>query len=191
MQKHSRVPRKPRRDAGTVLTASPAVDSTGKPLLPSRARSNAIAKRPLATLPDAERSKIAQEVLERYIHGEQVQDMAADYKTSDVTIYALLLREHEGAWADIQKARALARLERHTRDLAEAPDPLSLARARELVRSAQWELERLLHRLYGQKQEVSVTVNTDLGERLRRARERVVDAEHCSIPALPSSEVEK
>jgi hypothetical protein len=36
-----------------------------------------------------------------------------------------------------------------------ASDPLSLARARESLRSAQWELERLFSRLYGQKQEVT------------------------------------
>jgi hypothetical protein len=39
--------------------------------------------------------------------------------------------------------------------LREAKDGLELARARELVRSAQWQLERVLSRIYGQKQEVA------------------------------------
>ena len=186
LMKHARMPRKAKRvDAGIVLTKAPELDETGKPKLPERTRSSGIGKRPLATLPDAERAEIARTVLERYIHGEQVSSIAGDYQTSDVTIYALLLREHEGAWADIQKARALARLERETKNLEVAGDPLSLARARELVRAAQWELERLLNRLYGQKQEMTVTVNTDLGDRLRRARERVIDATIAPQQAIP------
>jgi hypothetical protein len=76
--------------------------------------------------------------------------MASEYETSDVTLYALLLREHESDWKDIQEARALARLERSQNALRTAPDALSLARTREEVRSAQWELERLCRRLYGE-----------------------------------------
>lgn len=143
-----------------------------------------VAQRPLHQVAEAERKEIAQQVLDRYINGEQVASIAPDYKVSDVTIYALLLREHQDAWKDIQIARALARLEKaqdemdryqsmltenreqtksESGEIEKTPlDALSLARVRELIRlaevrikSAQWELERLLHRLYGQKQEVT------------------------------------
>lgn len=113
-----------------------------------------LAKRPLHQLTEAERATIAHTVLDRYINGEQVANIAPTFGVSDVTIYALLLREHEAAWKDIQTARALARLERAQDALRLATDALSLARERELVRSAQWELERLLARLYSPKQEV-------------------------------------
>ena len=118
-------------------------------------------KRPLKSLPAERRAEIAQEVLSRYIQGEQIAEMAPEYETSDVTIYALLLKDHQSEWVDIQTARALARYERHQQELVTAPDPLSLARARELVRSAQWELERLLNRLYGAKQEVTHTIKPE------------------------------
>jgi hypothetical protein len=72
-------------------------------------------------------------------------------------------------------------------ELEEAPDALSLARAREKVRSAQWELERLLRRLYGQDREINVNVNLDLGDRLRRARERVIDVSTPQKEALSAS----
>lgn len=109
-----------------------------------------VAKRPLGNLPAERRAEIADQVLARYMKGEQVANMAAEYETSDVTIYALLLREHQEDWVAIQRARALARLERAQDKIETAADALSLARAREAVRSAQWELERLLKRLYGQ-----------------------------------------
>ena len=118
-------------------------------------RQYSVAKRPLHQVPAEERAKIAATVLDRYINGEQVANIAPEYGVSDVTIYALLLREHQDAWKDIQTARALARLEKAQDDLETANDALSLARARERVRSAQWELERLMRRIYGQNQEVS------------------------------------
>lgn len=117
--------------------------------------SPAYAKRPVKDLPEAARAAIATEVLSRYLHGELVADMAVEFETSDVTLYALLLRDHEEVWKDAQIARALARLERNQTGLDLADNPLNLARAREQIRSAQWELERLLSRLYGQKQEVT------------------------------------
>lgn len=135
-----------------------------------------LAKNPLKDLPAGRRDEIATNVIARYLHGEQVAAMASEFDTSDVTLYALLLRDHEEEWKDAQTARALARLERENQRLEEAPDPLSLARARELVRSAQWELERLLNRIFGQKHEVT-HIQADLGERLRRARERVIEGE--------------
>lgn len=117
---------------------------------------NKLALRPLRHIPDAERAQIALTVLDRYIAGEQVANIAPEYNTSDVTIYALLLREHQDAWKDIQTARALARLEKAQDKLDDVTlDALSLARTREQVRSAQWELERLLKRLYSTSSEVT------------------------------------
>lgn len=144
-----------------------------KPRLAAKALT--VAKSPLKDMTPERRLEIANSVLERYMHGAQIAEIAKEYQTSDVTIYALLLREHEQDWADVQRARALARLESGMKSLEDAPDALSLGRARELVKSAQWELERLLDRLYGQKSHVTIESVGDLGDRLRRARERTID----------------
>jgi hypothetical protein len=105
--------------------------------------------------------------LHRYINGEQVAAIAPEYGVSDVTIYALLLREHQDTWKEVQRARALARLEREQHKAETAPDALSLARAREGIRSAQWELERLLRRLYGQDAQVMATQPVQININLR------------------------
>lgn len=136
-----------------------------------------VVKNPLSKLSIERRQEIATEVLDSYIQGAQIADIAHKYETSDVTIYALLLREHEQDWADIQRARALARFATSLHEIAVAPDALSLGRARELHKSAQWELERLLDRLYGQKNHVTIETVGDLGDKLRRARERTIDGE--------------
>lgn len=141
-------------------------DPTGTPKagLVKATKDLTVAKKPLGNIPAERRAEIANEVLAGYLEGKQVVDMAQKYQTSDVTIYALLLREYEDDWKDIQKARALARLERCQDILERAPDALSLARARESVRSAQWELERLLRRLYGDTPVAAVQVNINLND---------------------------
>lgn len=139
------------------------------------ATTRSLAKSPLGNLPAERREEVCNEVLAKYMDGQQVAAMAKDYGVSDVTIYALLLRERAEDWRDIQQARALARLERAQQEMRDATDMLSLARARELVRSAQFELERLLARFYSAKQELTVTHRHDLADRIQQAEARIID----------------
>lgn len=160
-----------------------------------------LAKRPLHQLTEAERATIAHAVLDRYINGEQVADIAPSFDVSDVTIYALLLREHQDAWKDIQTARALARLERAQDALATlsdrldsaetAFDALSLARIREQtkllevkVKSAQWELERLLKRLYATAQEITGAGGGVLQVEIVRYGAQTIEGEAQEVKAL-------
>jgi hypothetical protein len=128
-----------------------------------------VAKRPLANLPAERRNEIASILLAGYNEGRQVAEMAPEFGISDVTAYALLLRDHEDAWKDAQRARALARLDRAQNQLKTAPDALSLARAREEVRAAQWELERLMRRIYGQDAPQALANAVQININLRRA----------------------
>src|SRR5262249_13123506 len=89
------------------------------------------------------------EILARYMAGEQIADMAPGYGYSDVSLYALLLREHEETWKHVQAARAIARMERSLIAIDKATDLIGLAREREKLKSSMWELERGLRRVYG------------------------------------------
>jgi len=61
-------------------------------------------------------------------------------------------------------------------EIEAAGDDLNLARAREiLLRRREWRAERDFPHRWGQHTQVTVSQG-DLGERLRRARERVIDA---------------
>ena len=160
-----------------------------------------VALRPLRHISETERAQIAATVLDRYIAGEQVANIAPEYNTSDVTIYALLLREHQDAWKDIQTARALARLERAQDALATlsdrlgtetAFDALSLARIREQtkllevkVKSAQWELERLLKRLYATAQEITGADGGVLQVEIVRYGTQTIEGEAQEVKAMP------
>src|SRR5262244_3944444 len=66
-------------------------------------------KVPLAGLPATERARIADEILQRYIAGEQIANIAQEYGYSAVTLYNLLWKEREEPWCNAQASRALAR----------------------------------------------------------------------------------
>lgn len=102
-------------------------------------------------------------VLERYLSDEKTSEIALSYGISRSRLHQWLLEHAEDSWRKAQVARAITGLENAKDMLQEASDPLELARARELLRSSQWELERLFSRLFGQKQEVNVTGQITIG----------------------------
>jgi hypothetical protein len=98
------------------------------------------------------------DIITRYLSDEKTKDIAASYGVDRSALNYFLLRACEADWKDAQSARAITQLEQAKEELEAAADAFTLARARERLRSAQWDLERLLSRLFGQKQEVSHTV---------------------------------
>lgn len=127
-----------------------------------------------------DRAERLQTVLERVLNDERTADIAKDLGLSRSALNMALLRYAEDDWRAAQVARALTRVERakderETLDVTQPGAALILARARDDEKAAQWELERLLSRLFGQKQELHVTTDGDWGERLRQAKARIGD----------------
>ena len=97
-------------------------------------------------------------VLERYLTEETTSQIAHSYGTSRKTLVRWLVDQRPKEWKQVQIIRALCRKESADEDMEGASDALSLARAREMLKSGQWDLERLDSTNYGQKQEVSLSV---------------------------------
>jgi hypothetical protein len=124
-------------------------------------------KTPLANL---DRKAFIAEALNRYEQGELMVDIALSIGLKGAEqIYRLLIAEVPDEWKSYQAARALRRLEDATRQLENAPDALSLARAREQTKAAQWELERLLRRIYGQDVPANLAQAVQININLRGA----------------------
>lgn len=119
------------------------------------------------------------DILLRYLSDESTEVIAASYSVTRQALGQFLLRHAEEDWKEAQVARAIARKEKAEDAIESADDPLKLAKARELLKAAQWDLERVCRRIYGQDHNLNLNVNiVDLGDRLRRARERVtIDAQ--------------
>ena len=108
-------------------------------------------------------------ILARY-HQEPISQIAKSLGVSDVAIYLHVLKHNPEGWKDHQAAKALHELEQADRTLQEAPDALSLGRGREALRSAQWKLERVLKRIYGQDTVPTSSVPVQITINLRSAQ---------------------
>ena len=113
------------------------------------------------------------QVLERYLSEETTSQIAQSYGLSRKTLTAWLRDKCPEQWRRVQIIRALDRKEIGEEGLEVAPDALSLARARELVRSAQWELGAL-DKDYQPHIHQTIDITSNLGDKLRAA-ERVIE----------------
>lgn len=122
-------------------------------------------KHPIATLSDADRLAILDDVLQRYADGEEIRDIAPDYAVSYVMIYSYLLAERSEEFKRLQVSRAMIGFEKAATDrdmYAEqartSADQFALNKANSMLKYAetaekrnQWLLERCLSRIYGQE----------------------------------------
>jgi hypothetical protein len=117
-------------------------------------------------------------ILQRYLSDESTKDIAASYGVTRQALGKYLLAVAESEWREAQVARAIARKESAEDNLdaieskiegadKEERDRLALrvSLARERLKSAQWDLERVCRRIYGQDVtpdqlgRVSITLN--------------------------------
>lgn len=117
-------------------------------------------------------------ILQRYLSDESTKDIAASYGVTRQALGKYLLAVAETEWREAQVARAIARKESAEDNLdaiegqiqgadKEERDRLTLrvSLARERLKSAQWDLERVCRRIYGQDVtpdqlgRVSITLN--------------------------------
>ena len=133
------------------------------------------------------------EVLERYLTESTTSQIAASYGVSRKTLVRWLVEQAPNDWKQVQVVRALCRKENADEEIEVACDALSLARAREMLRSGQWDLERLDPANYSPQQRVEITM-PQLGpalqelEERRAARQAVSSTVSCAaaLPVLPS-----
>jgi len=123
----------------------------------------------LSQMPAEQRSAILSDSIARYGRGESVYAIAAELGIEHTTLYRHLVKHHEQDWISAKKSRALAEIEEGEEELKNAADPLALTRARERIRAAQWQLERLYRKVYGQDQPATHSAPVQININLRGA----------------------
>jgi predicted transcriptional regulator len=116
-------------------------------------------------------------ILARYLSDESTKDIAKCYGVTRQALGQYLLKHAESEWKEAQVARAIARKEQAEDDMEsiglriEGADRdererlnLTLSLARERLKAAQWDLERVCRRIYGQDspttaQAVQININ--------------------------------
>jgi predicted DNA-binding protein YlxM (UPF0122 family) len=102
-------------------------------------------------------------ILARYLSDESTKEIAKCYGVTRQALGQYLLKHVETEWKEAQVARAIARKEQAEDDMEsiglriEGADKderdrltLTLSLARERLKAAQWDLERVCRRIYGQ-----------------------------------------
>lgn len=125
------------------------------------------------------RSADPKQIIERYLAEQSTKEIAQEFGVTRSALNQWLLKTAEDDWKEAQVLRALKRKEDAEDLIDSAQDALSLARARESLRAAQWDLERVCRRIYGQDQPIdkSAGVAITLNFRGVGATKPVVDAE--------------
>lgn len=112
---------------------------------------------------DLDKAEVAATAITRYLNGDDATAIADHYSITRQRLYQVMSETDPEGWRQAQAARALAEFDRTYEAMRDASDPLSLARAREMHKSAQWVMERLLRKLYGDTKQddksISITVN--------------------------------
>lgn len=120
-------------------------------------------------------------VLQRIADGVRVSTIAHELGVSPSALYQRY-RGHPG-YLPARLLGTAARLDCAEREVEVADDPLTLARAREVHRTVAWRASVEHPSEWGQHQHITVEHIGDLGEKLRRARERVIEGECVAITA--------
>ena len=134
------------------------------------------------------------EVLARYLSEDTTSHIAQSYGVSRKSLTAWLRQVAPKEWKQVQIIRAHDQKEQGNEALQDeslTPDALSLARARELVRSAQWDLSALdddyRPKLAVESKQVSDPATQELAnaaiELLQRFKEKVVNP----VPVLENN----
>ena len=117
-------------------------------------------------------------VLQRIRSGERLIDIAKSLGLKDHSAIIHAFSDDP----DYQEARKVAvevRMETREMQLEVADESVTVARARELLSHARWRAEREFPDRWGQRNHVTVDHRSDLGDRLRKARnrEQVIEGE--------------
>jgi len=113
------------------------------------------------------------EILTRVALGERLHDIALSLGyASHAGISRILADDPE--YREARETGLEARMDTREAELEAASESVTVARARELLSHARWRAERECPHRWGQRSHVTVE-HADLGDRLRRARERVIE----------------
>lgn len=114
------------------------------------------------------REQAIEYILYRAMQGDKLEDVAKDVRMSAPTLHRTLYKYAEDEWKEVQVSRMQAKYDAALESFEKSEGILEITRTKELVKSLQWQLERLNRRLYGAdtpKDAVGrITINLNMGE---------------------------
>lgn len=114
-------------------------------------------------------------MIERVAKGDRLIDIGSDLGITPSSISKYLSKDEDYLVA--RRVGLEVRMEGREKQLEEAKDQVEVAKSRELLSHARWRAEREDPERWGQTNKLQVEHVDDLGERLRRSKERIVNPE--------------
>jgi hypothetical protein len=104
------------------------------------------------------------DILDRYLAGETSPQIAESFGVTKQALSLWLISKGETDWKAAQLVKAIDRKDRADELLETASNMLDLTRGQAMLKSAQWDLERVCRRIYGQDvaqvaQAVQININ--------------------------------
>jgi hypothetical protein len=150
----------------TKITSVDIVPEVARRNMRGYATTGALAVQWIATLSPERIQEVTDYALARWAADGKLRDIADELGTSCSALNRALLKHRLEDWREIQVARAVTLLET-AKDELESAAPDEVPRARERLKSAQWDLERLSRRLFGAANTApstsGVTINLHIG----------------------------
>ena len=114
-----------------------------------------------------------EDILTQVASGKLLKEIASQYGVSKQALHQVLKDDPD--YRAAMKEQAAALVDQAKELTWAARDPVDIARAREITKFAFRYAESLDAGTWGQRQHVTVEHVGDLGDKLRRSRERVID----------------
>jgi hypothetical protein len=133
-------------------------------------------------------------ILTEYLEGKRTAEIAESLGVTRERLSYYLLALAEEDWRAAQLQRAIRRMEDAEQEIDEAQDMIQLNKANAKLRSAQWTLERLCRRIYGESPPPSQAQALQVVINLRRDSGRTLEAQAGATasdpePAQPQKEL--
>lgn len=119
----------------------------------------------------------AKAILDRILGGERVEDIARGFGVKRRTLNFMLLKHAPEDWREAQVMRAIERKEDAEDALDASQNLLDFNKANAKLKSAQWDLERICRRIYGEVREPTAPQVVVMMPSLRGGK---------TLPALPA-----
>lgn len=113
----------------------------------------------------------AKQILDSYLEGKSTDEVAVELGTSREKLVYWLTKNAEEDWKMAQFLKAINLKDKANAQLSSAEDLFQLRQAEAMLKSAQWDLERVCRRIYGddspkddQRERVSIIIAIDRSE---------------------------
>ncbi len=117
------------------------------------------------------------EIIQRYLDGELIKDLAVDARRSRQTLYNWMHNEvTDQQYPSLVRQALLNRMAEADENLESAASMLDLARAREVAKLVRWDVERRL-KMFQPKQEVTKDSRITVIVQRERAQPVIIDTQ--------------